>query len=170
MNIVSVDPGLKGAIAFFRAGNLETIKDMPITNAKQAKGKTRKTYNEEKLCQIFSEEPYDWYIIEAQSLLPSDGKKAHAGLSEISGLIRGLLHGLGLGDRYILVRPQKWQKFFFGKSPGNTKKLSVEKAEQTWPERGFWRGEKGGLRDGRSDAALIGLYAIRSGIHNQGGK
>jgi hypothetical protein len=72
-------------------------------------------------------------------------------------VLLGILEG-----RVFEVAPRRWQSKFLGDDipTGGTKVASVELCQSLWPTVDYWTTEKGRLRDGPADAALIALWLI----------
>ncbi len=76
------------------------------------------------------------------------------------GLWIGICAGLGL--RYELVTPQRWQKEMLAGMQGG-KDASCIRAQELFPEADLKKGPRSKkLHDGRSDALLIAEYGRRT--------
>jgi hypothetical protein len=91
----------------------------------------------------------------------SQNKAAMRSMAMGCGLIEGAL--IARRFRYHVVPAQTWQKKMLGKVPaGQTKAAAEAVAIKTWPDLHQWaRRPRGGLHDGKIDAALIAEFARR---------
>jgi hypothetical protein len=73
------------------------------------------------------------------------------------GVLHHAFHAAKL--RYETIVPTKWKAAL--RVPAS-KKEAVQRADQLFPEhREIFRGARGGVLDGRAEAALIALYGVR---------
>jgi hypothetical protein len=75
------------------------------------------------------------------------------------GVILGVLAGLGMG--YEVVAAKTWQTHFFKgiSRTSGTKGMAYRVASGLYPNANL-KGPRGGIKDGRVDALLIGQWAI----------
>ena len=113
MFIISVDPGISGAICFFENGNVIDVIDMPSMaegkkNKRQVNGS--QIYNEIKL-KIENIEKKDIYVvIEQVSAMPGQGVTSMFNFGQSFGVIKGICSAMQLPMYFI--RPAKWKKYF----------------------------------------------------------
>lgn len=173
--LAAIDPGLKGAITIVYHDR-EEVHDMPTVQDVKAKGKKRNSIDEKGLVEILRGVAY--CVVESQHERPTRfaiGKDAAGNTEERKqgtssqfqtalgyGVIRGILAALEIPREY--VHPRTWQAHF--KIAGNSKEQSARIAEQLFPGLQF-RGARGGIKDGRSDSALLAEYARRRLTHGQ---
>jgi crossover junction endodeoxyribonuclease RuvC len=154
MNIVGIDPGVTGALAWMFHGNLMRVDDMPI-NASRANG----AEIAEWLRHIG---PHVVYLEWTQPM-PKNGSIASYSLGLNSGIIIGVVQALGISLER--VRPAVW-KTAMGLR-GKPKSASRGMATELWPEFAtMFRRVKD---DGRAEAALIARYGAYKNIHTMTG-
>lgn len=185
--VLSADPGSKGAIALLDH-NMEVVDviDMPMRyflprkkrdrkSKYLADGKTlrkklpplkqdpRRVFDGVKLKEWI--EPYlpyiDVAVIEQVSSRTSQGSKSIFKFGEVFGSLKAFLEALGIN--YHLVQPKQWQEFL-NISADDKEDLKIKIlhcCESIYPDVTL-RGPAGGIKDGRSDAILIGRYFIES--------
>jgi crossover junction endodeoxyribonuclease RuvC len=94
--------------------------------------------------------------------MPGQGVASTFSFGVNYGKYQGAL--LSLGVPYSLVRPQEWQKGLGLPADKKTRKEAIAaKALAMYPNGGFY-GARGGLLDGRSDAAMIANYCRKQFI------
>ena len=122
MRLVSVDPGVTGALAFFDAGHVEDIKDMP-------------TYDGEVSGLQVGDWITEWnphfVVIEQQQPMPKNGSVA----CFKTGLNYGIVVGTAEALRHPIVkmRPPEWKKL--NGLTGKDKESSRGLAMQLWPSQ-----------------------------------
>jgi len=156
---IGVDPGLKGAIAIIdQDGKVVRVTDTPTLTFK--KGKKNKTeYNVVAIKNLLASFPLTQTTVvleKMQSMPPGIRVQASFSLGYSQGLFEGLLSALNIP--YQLVIPRTWQKHFeITKFKGDSKAQSYMIASKLFPTAEF-TGPRGGVKDGRTDAALIAKY------------
>jgi crossover junction endodeoxyribonuclease RuvC len=152
--IISIDPGLTGAIAYFtNEGLLNYIEDMPITAKINGKGNQ---VNANLLSELFVD--VDRAIIERVHAMPGQGVTSVFSFGRSLGVIEGILAANQIPIEWIT--PQKWKKHFslLGKPKDASRTLAIE----LYPNHlDLFKRKKD---NGRSDAVLIGLSCIGNGI------
>ena len=157
MNIVSVDPGLSGACAIFKEDKLLTVVDMPTITVIRG-GKNRKDISYSALSFLNNLEKGN-AVVEKVSSMKAQGLSSTFAFGKATGAVLGALGVLGWNITEI--SPQRWKKHFqlLGKGKDESRLLAL----QLFPENErFFKRKKD---NGRSDAALIGLYFIQNGKH-----
>jgi hypothetical protein len=172
-----IDQGLSGAIAFISDRGQRRpkliIHDMPTIKVPTGR-KSRKTgimgtkriFDFARIMSILADANPDYVIVEELQIAGKPGGYKQSAQSVATtfkngGIILGMLFALNIP--YEEVRAAKWQKEFFRGKTGDTKNLSYDVACKLFPEScRLFLGPKGGRKDGRTDAALLSLYARRN--------
>ena len=113
MLIIGIDPGISGAICFFKNGEVKEILDIP----NMAEGKKNKRqingpqiYNEisKRIINIPKKEVV--VIIEQVSAMPGQGVTSMFNFGQSFGVLKGICSAMQLSMHF--VRPAKWKKYF----------------------------------------------------------
>lgn len=153
MNVLGIDPGLDGALAFYNEGGLQDILEIP---AVKSTGRGREV--------LWSELNQKWdelfllaehVFLERVNARPLDGGSSAFKFGSIYGGLRGMIVAKRIP--YDLVTPTVWMKAM-GVGLGS-KEASCLRAEQLFPGFSF-RGPRGGKKDGVAEAALIAKYGF----------
>ncbi len=113
MYIIGIDPGISGAICFFKDGKIIDVIEMPTMsegkkNKKQVNG--NQLYNEIKLkLSNFSEENVA-VVVEHVTAMPGQGVTSMFNFGQSFGLIKGICSAMQLPIHF--VRPTKWKKYY----------------------------------------------------------
>lgn len=177
---LGVDPGKKGALVFLYPEGFEkplAVEDMPIE--KDSKDIDEPLLRE--LIMLHSEllhfemkcRPLRVFVEYQQAVRfrAKSGQRQISGAGQMFvhgtgyGLVRGMLSGMG--HKYTIVHPRRWQTPFFNSiSPGeredDPKKNAKYVVRRDMP-LDFLVGKRGGLSDGRADAALIARWGREYG-------
>lgn len=151
--IVGIDPGNAGAIAFLDpdARTLRVV-DMPIYEWTTTK--TRKKIDGYSIVAEMNSQPVNHIYMEEVWSSPQMGVVSAFSFGNGRGIIEGLAAGLQIP--MTQVKPAKWKKDL--KVPAD-KKFAVQRATQLIPSAGtLFRGPRGGILDGRAEAALLAFY------------
>ena len=149
MNIVGIDPGITGALAFWRDGTVYAIHDMPVFDGR-ADGAQIATY--------LISGARDGVYLEWTQPMPKNGSIASYSLGLNSGIVIGVIQTLGIP--LYRVRPAAW-KLAMGLR-GKPKAASRGMATELFPEFApLFRRVKD---DGRAEAALIARYGAYQNI------
>lgn len=110
MNFITIDPGLKGGIAW--SENIETNRSvgavpMPIKVIEGGKG-SRKALDTAAIIELVSSIQPQIAIIELQQAMPKQGVSSTFKTGYGYGLLVGLLEGLGV--EVLPISPRKWKK------------------------------------------------------------
>lgn len=153
MNVLGIDPGLKGAIALYNEKGLQSVLEIPTV---KSSGRGREVLWA-SLNQQWDELFFwaDHVFLERVNARPLDGGSSAFKFGSIYGGLRGLIVAKLIP--YTLVTPGTWMKVM-GVGRGS-KEASCLRAEQLFPTEGF-RGPKGGKKDGVAEAALIAKYGF----------
>jgi len=113
MLIISIDPGISGAICFFEDGKVKEIIDMPT----MAEGKRNKRqvngpqiYNEISLRINKFQKKEIIIVIEQVSAMPGQGVTSMFNFGQSFGVLKGICSAMQLSMYF--VRPTKWKKYF----------------------------------------------------------
>lgn len=158
--VVSIDPGKKGAIAVFEDGKFKYYKKMPLIG-------TEVDFKE--LYKILHPCNYDddvYYVLEYTKVNYSGGKSQIASSSMQLGCILGYL---SIFEKpWYVVPPNKWQKYVCKgiDKTGNTKLTSYMAFQRLFPDLidMVKINAQPKFDDGIVDAILLGHYAIKEVI------
>ena len=113
MLIIGIDPGINGAICFFKNGEVKEILDIP----NMAEGKKNKRqingpqiYNEiyKRIVDIPKNKVV--VVIEQVSAMPGQGVTSMFNFGQSFGVLKGICSAMQLSMHF--VRPAKWKKYF----------------------------------------------------------
>ena len=155
-NIISADPGLSGACAIFNKEKLVQIFDMPVCSIVR-NGKKRSDISYISLSFLIRNLTPGSAVVEKVSSMKAQGISSAFAFGKATGAILGALGVLGWDIEEI--SPQRWKKYFnlTGKAKDESRVLALE----LFPEhKNYFKRKKD---NGRSDAALLGLYFIKNG-------
>lgn len=164
--ILGIDPGLSGALALYwpSTGGL-TVYDMPTLAA--GKGKSSKqVLDHHGLVSILREiseasvghnGQVPSAFLEQVSAMPGQGVTSMFSFGLTYGALRQALASEGVPT--TLVTPVVWKKAL---KVSAAKDGAVARASDLLPRHADkFRGKRGGLMDGRAEAALIAVYGAR---------
>ena len=113
MYIIGIDPGISGAICFFRDGKIVDLIEMPSMsegkkNKKQVNG--NQLFNEIKV--RLSDVNIDdvSVVVEHVTAMPGQGVTSMFNFGQSFGVIKGICSAMQLPINF--VRPTKWKKYF----------------------------------------------------------
>lgn len=165
--IISIDPGLKGAIGVISLSDKEIkeycVHDMPTMEVEKSNKKIKNMIDLEKLdkliCRICDEniekEIISW--VERVSAMPGQGVTSMFSMGRGLGNVEMVLTCYNIPINW--VSPQTWKKeVIFG--AGSDKLISIDKAKDLFPLCEF-ETKRGRIIDGRAEALLIGEYGRR---------
>jgi len=152
--LVGIDPGLNGAIAFLDPDACEIrILDMPVNEFVAGK-KNKSEIDPYGIAGAFRDQGIAHVYIEEVFSSPQMGVVSAFNFGEGKGMVRGVIAALGIP--MTQVKPQKWKKDL--RVPAD-KKGAVKRAVELIPDAApKFKGPRGGLYDGRAEAAMIALY------------
>lgn len=164
--LVSVDPGIHGALALKRCNEVE-ILDFPTytvtrkitSGAKKGKVSNKNYYDLPELVKLFPHGPGD-FIIEDVQRMPNDSAHASSLLLEGKGFFRGISASKNLIEH--MVRPSVWKKKL-GLPKGATKEDSRQLALKWFPQLADKLSRK--KDEGRAEALLL-LYYLENFVLN----
>lgn len=152
--VCGVDPGINGALALLDADACTVeIFDMPTHEFETTKRRVKidchgisRVLSKEGLIHVYLEEVYS---------SPQMGVVSAFNFGEGKGMIEGVCAALGLP--LTQIKPAKWKKDM--NVPAD-KKAAVMRASQLIPGAApLFKGPRGGVYDGRAEAAILALYA-----------
>lgn len=151
MRIVGIDPGITGALAFWKHGELFEVVDMPIFDGR-CDGRS--------LADHFQAFEPEVIYLEWTQPMPKNGSIASYSLGLNSGIVVGVVQALEIPLER--VRPAAW-KLKMGLR-GKPKSASRGMATELFPHAAhMFRRVKD---DGRAEAALIARYGAYLNIHS----
>lgn len=153
MIVVGIDPGNDGALAFLdtEAATIRIV-DMPIYEWETTR--TRKKIDGYSIVAELNKQPIHHILMEEVWSSPQMGVVSAFSFGNGRGIIEGVAAGLQIPMSQ--VKPAKWKKDM--KVPAD-KKAAVQRATQLIPDAGpSFRGPRGGIIDGRAEAALLAFY------------
>jgi crossover junction endodeoxyribonuclease RuvC len=152
MIVMSIDPGLSGAIAVFEGGALIDIADMP-THELSRNGKAKRQISASALAGIFTQHDPRHVIVEKVSAMPGQGVTSMFSFGRSLGIIEGIVAAYDIPVTY--VTPSVWTKAV---GRGQGKDASRARACELYPthQKSFARVKD----DGRADAVLIGTWYL----------
>lgn len=158
--LISIDPGIRGALALFGNDGRVSVQDMPI-RAKQGNGKVRNEVDPKALQALLRR----WVPADEKGLVVMEALNTFAGgsvqtmgsLEATKAVIATVCELSGFDVAY--VSPKTWQGFYgIRKTPSSdTKEQSLKLARELYGKE-FCPLQK---HDGRADALLIGRYGMR---------
>lgn len=150
MTVLAIDPGFSGAFALVTAdGALEAIGDLPV----MGDGKQRRIDAANFALLVRSLEPTS-AIVERVGTMPGQGISSAFRFGEGVGVLAGVFGALAVPLAW--VPPNKWKTDL---GLGRDKEASRLRAIETWPKQASQFARK--KDDGRAEAALLGLWAMR---------
>ena len=164
--LISIDPGIKGALAFFGPSGSVAVEDMP-TRTKSTAGKIKNEIDPKRLQALLRHRvPADekgLVVMESLNAFMGSGEErqgsmaSQASLAATKAVICTVCELSGFDMAF--VSPREWQRFFGIKATPSetTKQQSLRLA------RSLYGVEHCPLQkhDGRADSLLIGRYAQR---------
>jgi crossover junction endodeoxyribonuclease RuvC len=151
MRIAGIDPGLNGAIAWFDSGRLAGVDDLPTIEVR----KGRRRIDANALATLVRNiAPAHCYLEDVHSM-PGDGKVQAFSFGRTAGVIEGVLAALKVP--VTPCPPAQWKlalRVPAGKDGARARATQLLPGHST-----LWQRKKD---DGRAEAAMIGLYGLRS--------
>lgn len=151
--VVGIDPGNSGAIAFLDTDLCSLrIVDMPTFEFETTK--KRVTIDPYSIVAEMQHSALHHVYMEEVYSSPQMGVVSAFNFGEGKGKILGIVAALGIP--VTSVKPARWKKDM--KVPAD-KKATVQRASQLFPgAAAAFKGPRGGIFDGRAEAALLALY------------
>ena len=149
--IISIDPGVSGAVAILDGSKLVDVFDMP-TEIITVNRKQKKRINANDLAAAFNEYPPTRVVIEDVHAMPGQGVTSMFAFGQALGIAHGV--AACFTDQVVTVGPRVWKRYFkLDSDKGASRRLASER----WPEMAqYFKRMKD---DGRAEAALIGLWS-----------
>jgi crossover junction endodeoxyribonuclease RuvC len=149
--VMGIDPGAKGGVALIDTEALTlAVSDIPV----EAATKGRMLASSIGLASVFGACAPDYLFLEEVGVRPEEGAVGAFSFGRGFGRIEGV--GAGFGVSVWLVRPQVWKA---ATHTPKDKTQAVTRAKQLFPSaHAAFHGVRGGLKDGRAEAALIAFY------------
>jgi len=153
MIVMSIDPGLNGAMAVFDGDALIAIEDMP-THELTRNGQAKRHISASALAGIFTQYDPRHVVVEKVSAMPGQGVTSMFSFGRSLGIIEGILAAYNIPSTYVM--PSAWTK---GIGRGAGKDASRSRACELYPshQKSFARVKD----DGRADAVLIGAWYLK---------
>jgi len=151
--IVGIDPGNSGALAFLDTDNATMrIVDMPTFEFETTK--KRVTIDPYSIVAEMQQQDISHVYLEEVFSSPQMGVVSAFNFGEGKGILKGIVAAMGIA--FTQVKPARWKKDM--KVPAD-KRASVQRASQLFPGAASrFKGPRGGVFDGRAEAALLALY------------
>jgi crossover junction endodeoxyribonuclease RuvC len=167
---IGVDVGLHGAVAALDVGAGGfvglTVHDLPVLRTKTERAKGKATLDIASTLRLFDQLHAPRLLdgadvratLEMVSAMPGQGVSAMFSFGRALGTIEAALAASRIP--YDPVRPNAWKRVL--RVPA-AKDGAVLRADQLFPSSAhLWRGPRGGLLDGRAEAALLAYYGWTS--------
>lgn len=158
--LISCDPGIKGALAFFRPDGSIAVEDMP-TRTKSTAGKVKNEIDPKRLQALLRQRvPADekgLVVMENLNTFAGGSVQTMGSLEATKAVICTVCELSGFDMAF--VSPREWQRFFGIKATPSetTKQQSLRLARQLFGNEYCPLAK----HDGRADSLLIGRYAQR---------
>ena len=155
MFIISIDPGISGAICFFENGKILEVLEMPNMaegkkNKKQVNG-AQISYEITSRIKGIKKEDIK-VVIEQVSAMPGQGVTSMFNFGQSFGILKGICSAMQLPMYFI--RPAKWKKYF--NLINSEKDASRTKAIEIFP---YFSSELSRKKDSnKADAILIASF------------
>ena len=143
VTILGIDPGLNGAFAIWRDGDIAWVSDLP---------RFPKSLNVHGFVAVLQGYSIDFAMLEEVHAMPKQGVTSMFTFGRACGAIEGVLGALQIP--YQHVRPRVWQK----RHSITAKANAVEKAVRLFPSCAASLTRK--LDHNRADAILIAEHAV----------
>ena len=113
MLIIGIDPGINGAICFFKNGTIIELLDMPTMsvgkkNKSQVNGS--QIFNEVQKVTLNENKKEVLAVIEQVSAMPGQGVTSMFNFGQSFGVLKGVFSAMQIPMDF--VTPVKWKKFF----------------------------------------------------------
>jgi len=151
--IVGIDPGNKGALAFLDPEESKMwIVDMATFTYETTRRMTK--VDAYATSRVLQATPVSHIYLEEVAASPQMGVSSAFSFGEGYGILKGVTAALDIP--LSTVKPQMWKKQLRVQSD---KRMAVQRASQLFPLIAHkFKGPKGGILDGRAEAALLAFY------------
>ena len=148
MNVLGIDPGQKGGIAFLSDHHAEAVP-MP-TVGKQIDGRA--------IAEILKTRGVDLVVIEKVGAMPKQGLVSTFTFGYGTGLIVGVLEALSLP--YRMVTPQAWKSLVLA-GTARDKEAAIQFVRRAYPQIDLTPGRIRTPHDGMADAVCLAEWGRR---------
>lgn len=151
--ILGIDPGLSGALAFLDPErSLMRIVDMPTFEYETTRKRVK--VDPYEIVREMAKQPISNMYFEDVAASPQMGTVSAFSFGEGKGILMGAAAANGIP--LTPVKPAQWKKLM--RVPAD-KRAAVQRASQLFPAvAALFKGPRGGVYDGRAEAALIALF------------
>lgn len=151
MKIAACDPGKTGGFAFIDTDACTiAVVEMPV----EAATKSRSLTSPSAVAHLLHAARPDWLFLEEVGTAPGEGAVGAFSFGRGFGRIEGIAAGAMVP--VWLVKPAEWKRQL--QVPAD-KCRAVTRAKQLMPSAAaVFHGPRGGVKDGKAEAALIALY------------
>lgn len=163
--IIGIDPGLKGAIAFYDpAINYLCMRDLPVRwkLVNQKKRFEVDTAALLALIQSWTHARFETVIIEEPHAMPGAGATSQFNFGVTCGRLFGLVECLQMVDQILYVDPSSWKQAMQCPADKNRARARAVELFPDYKEQ-FARPSD----EGKAEAALLAFYAAHRGDINQ---
>jgi crossover junction endodeoxyribonuclease RuvC len=152
--VIGIDPGLTGALAYFKDGELIGVRDMPVMAQVTGKGNTIDCIELVKLLKPF-EGQARVVIIEKVQSMPTDGVAGAFKFGKTAMAPEALAYAFRLPMHFVTPASWKTKAKLNKKNKGSSRSM----AKTMWPDQA----ESFTLvkHDGRAEAALIAHFGLQ---------
>ena len=151
--ILGADPGNHGALAFLHPeDSLIRIVDMPVFEFETTRKRVK--IDPYTIVREMEAQPLAAFYVEEVAASPQMGTVSAFSFGEGYGLLKGVAAANHIP--ITPVKPKDWKRQM--RVPAD-KRAAVQRASQLFPHVAhLFKGPRGGLFDGRAEAALIALF------------
>lgn len=159
--LIGIDPGIKGALAFFYDDGRVVVLDLPIRAKKSGGNEVDPRVLQQMLRNYVPADEKGLVVMESSHAFMGGGGKrvgsmaSQASLAATKAVVAAVCELSGMDIAY--VTPQAWQAFFGIRKTEreDTKDQSLRIARQLYPDLRLTK------TSGRPDAVLVGRYGVR---------
>lgn len=167
--VLGVDPGGNGAFAIYDTDSrrLVSVEDMPVWF--QAVGRRKR----KRIDALALAEQFDMYEVLGVELVVMEAVGGRTGQGAAAGFVFGygvgLIYMAALYSRLVIetIPPATWKKIM--NVPGKTKaddSAIIARADELFPhDRHLFRGERGGKKVDRAEAAMLARFGADHVLH-----
>jgi hypothetical protein len=160
--LIGIDPGIKGALAFFYDDGRQVVLDVPVREKRGGGNEVDPRVLQQMLRNYVPADEKGLVVMEsAHAFMGGGGKRvgsmaSQASLAATKAVIAAVCELSGMDIAY--VTPQAWHAFFGIRKTDreDTKDQSLRIARQLYPDVKITK------TSGRPDALLIGRYGLRN--------
>lgn len=159
--LIGIDPGIKGALAFFYDDGRQAVLDVPVRQKHGGGNEVDPRVLQQMLRNYVPADEKGLVVMESSHAFMGSGKRvgsmaSQASLAATKAVIAAVCELSGMDIAY--VTPKAWQAFFGIRNTDSedTKEQSYRIARQLYPDVKITK------TSGRPDALLIGRYGQRN--------